>query len=618
MDSVTNYAVNFSIVQKNILFYFPLPYVLLDVHGKIRWYNRQFENIFDNAKLLNKNIQTLLPALDVIQLPKEKEYFMKEIQIKEQYYLVRSKFIDLKESHEEENVENLDQFFTDQSHMFAIYFFNITDQKKLQKQNKDQKTITGLIFIDNYEEVMQSIEEVRRPLLVAVIDRRLNQLAAELEGVLRKFERDKYLIIFPHKSLDHLKETKFEILDTIREINMGNELPVTLSIGVGVEGETLTKSSEYARAAIDLALGRGGDQAVIKNKDKYLFYGGKTKGVATSTKVKARIKAYAFKELMEEAERIIIMGHKNPDLDSLGAAVGVYKAAKILNKKAHIVLNQVPSSIRSLYEQIVEQEDYDETMFLDNIEAIGYTDNTTLLVVVDVNRPSYVECRELLELCKDVVVFDHHRTSAEFIENPVLNYIEPYASSTCEMITEIIQYMSDKVKLKPIEADALYSGIIVDTKNFADKVGVRTFEAAAFLKRQGADSIRVRKLFKNDMDSFKAKATAVRDAKIYFDHIAISECPADVDNPSVVGAQAANELLDISGIRASFVMTPVENRVLISGRSLGEMNVQLIMEALGGGGHLTVAGAQLDNESIQSAREKLLHAITQYLEEGEQ
>ncbi len=450
-----------------------------------------------------------------------------------------------------------------------------------------------------------------------MIDRNINKFAKEIDGVIRKFEKDKYLISFQKKFLDSIEETKFGLLDTIREINIGNEIPVTLSMGIGATKDSFTKRIDYARTAIDLALARGGDQAVVKNEDKLAFYGGKTRSVENSTRVKARIKAHAFRELIEDCDRVLIMGHKVGDMDSLGAAIGVYACSKHFGKPAHIVLNKITTSIKPIHEQMVVDKEYPSDLFINNQEAIAFVSEQTLLVIVDVNRPSYTEYPELLKYIKKVIVFDHHRVTADHIENPVLSYIEAYASSTCEMITEIIQYVSDKVKLRPVEADALFAGITVDTKNFVAKTGVKTFEAAAYLRRSGADSIRVSKFFKNDMASYKAKATAVKDAQIYRDAIAISVCPSNIINPSLVGAQAADELLNISGIKASFVLTDLEHTIYISARSIDDINVQLIMEKLGGGGHLSVAGAQLENYTIEAALQILKETIDQYIEKGD-
>lgn len=611
LSEIIHYAFTFGSLQTNFLLKFQIPYILIDVDGRIRWFNEAFETIIGEKKVLDKNINALIPPLNAAILPVEEDgVFEKEIEIDDKIYRVVIRHLTTQDAGDYDHVN-------DNGVIYATYFFDITKETELQKKNEDQKTVVGLLYIDNYEEALQSIEDVRRPLLVALIDRNINKFAKKIDGVVRKFEKDKYMIIFQKKYLKDLHEDKFAILDVIRDINIGNELPVTLSMGLGVNAFSFTQSMDFARVAIDLALGRGGDQAVIKESDKFLFYGGKTRGVETSARVKARIKAYAFRELIEDCEKVIVMGHKVQDLDSLGAAIGIYSCARLLDKPVHIVLNEITSSVKALYDRFQADERYEEDLFIDNMEAVNLVNENTLLVVVDVNRPSYTECEELLDYTQNVVVFDHHRVGAEHIENTVLSYIEPYASSTCEMVTEIMRYISDKVKLRSTEADALFAGITVDTKNFVVKTGVKTFEAAAYLRRNGADVVRVRKLFKNDMASYKARATAVRDAEIYRENMAITICPSDAPNPNLVTAQAADELLNISGIKASFVLTDIQGTIYMSARSFDDINVQLIMEKLGGGGHLSVAGAQLKDYTIEGAIEILKETIDEYLEEGE-
>lgn len=607
MEEIINFALNFNDVQKELLENFQMPCILMDQVGRIKWRNHCFNVLFASSKVINMRLSSLLPAIGPSFFPFDGDVLEKTYQIEEKTYKIVFRKVLLPKNGAKVEIET----------MYIAYFFDVSREMALELENDQQKVVFGLMYIDNYEEVIHSIEDVRRPLLIALIDRNINKFAKEVDGVIRKFEKDKYLIAFQKKYLDLVQETKFGLLDTIREINIGNEMPVTLSLGIGATKEDFSKKLDYARIAIDLALARGGDQAVVKNEDKLVFYGGKTRGVENSTRVKARIKAHAFRELIEESERVLIMGHKIGDMDSLGAAIGVYACAKHLGKPAHIILNKITTSIKPVYEQMIEDKDYPSDLFINNQEAIAFVADGTLLVVVDVNRPSYTEYPELLKYIKKVIVFDHHRVTADHIENPVLGYIEAYASSTCEMITEITQYVSDKVKLKPVEADALFAGITVDTKNFVTKTGVKTFEAAAFLRRSGADAIRVSKFFKNDMASYKAKATAVKDAEIYRDCMAVSVCPSDVVNPGLVGAQAADELLNISGIKASFVLTKVENTIYISSRSIDEINVQLIMEKLGGGGHLSVAGAQLENYTIEGALQILKDTIDQYIEKGE-
>ena len=393
-------------------------------------------------------------------------------------------------------------------------------------------------------------------------------------------------------------------------------MPVTISIGIGNNKKDLVSSKEDARVAFDLAQGRGGDQAIIKHNDKYTFYGGKTKEVEKSARVKVRIKAYAFKELLHEADKVIIMGHKNVDMDCLGAAMGVYRGAALMGKKAQIVLREPTFAIQGLYDRIITSKEYDD-LFITPEDASKEIDKDTLLVVVDTHRRSYVEEPELLELCEKIVIFDHHRKSTDYIEEAVLTYLEPFISSTCEMIAEILNYLCEKIKLNPVEADALLAGITVDTKNFVFKAGVRTFEAAAFLRRSGADSTRVRMLFQNDMSSYRARASAIQTTDVWNENMAISVVRGDVEHITVLAAQVADELLNIKGIKASFVLSEVEDCIYISARALGDINVQRIMELLGGGGHLGIAGAQLKDVTIDMAKQKLKEAIALYFEEGE-
>lgn len=624
MSEILSFALGHSNMQNVHMKHFEIPYIVIEPSGKIRWYNDKFEDMFASKEgyvelpktIVDRYLGDLIPALNQVVLPSEMEdTVVKTVEVNGKMYRVTIKYANVVGEKVDDN--DLITQPPDEQLLYTLYFFDITRETQLAVKNEEQKTLVALLYIDNYDEVIHSIEDVRRPLIVALIDRNISKFAKQVDGVLRKFEKDKYLLVFQKKYLPKLKDDKFTILDTLREINIGNELPVTLSMGIGINDFSYIQSLEFARMAIDLALGRGGDQAVIKNNDKFTFYGGKTRGVEKTTRVKARIKAYAFRELIEESDRVIIMGHRGPDLDSLGAGIGVYACCKVLEKPAHIILNEVTTAIGALHERIVEEGKYPSNIFLKSEEAMGYINENTLLVIVDVNRPSYTETPELIKMAKNVVVFDHHRVSAEPVPNPVLSYIEAYASSTSEMVTEILRYISDKVKLEPVEADALFAGITVDTKNFVVKAGVKTFEAAAFLRRNGADVVRVRDFFKNDMASYKAKATAVRDSEIYKEIMAISVSPSDVANPTLVAAQAADELINISGIKASFVLTTVNQRIYISARSVDNINVQRVMELLNGGGHLNVAGAQLEDMNMVEAISLLKTTIDKYLEEGD-
>ena len=420
------------------------------------------------------------------------------------------------------------------------------------------------------------------------------------------------------KYVERIEGDRFNILEEVKTVNIGNEMSVTLSIGLGMNGDTYIQNYEYARTAIDMALGRGGDQAVVKDGGKIQYYGGKSQQLEKTTRVKARVKAHALRELLETKDRLLIMGHKIGDIDSFGAAIGMYRIATALNKRASIVINEVTSSVRPTMDRFLENSDYPEDLFLTGDQAADTVDANTALVVVDVNRPSYTEAPELLKLVKTIVVIDHHRQSSEIITNATLSYVEPYASSACEMVAEILQYVADSIRMKSQEADAMYAGIVIDTNNFTNQAGVRTFEAAAFLRRNGADVTRVRKLFRDKMEDYKARAEAVRQAEVFEDAFAISVCPSEgLESPTVVGAQAANELLDIVGIKASVVLTPYEGKIYVSARSIDEINVQVMMEKLGGGGHRTIAGAQLLDMTVEEAKEKVREIIKKMREKGE-
>lgn len=485
------------------------------------------------------------------------------------------------------------------------------------EQNKDcdiNKILVSLIFIDNYDEVLDTMEDVRHPLLLALVDRKLNKMAHDLGGIVKKFEKDKYIFLFSQDKLEYLKENKFPILDSVREIDMGNKLPITLSIGIGLNGSSLYQSMEFARAAIDLALSRGGDQVLIKNQEKYYFYGGHSKEVGANNRVRARVKAFALTELIEEASNVIIMGHKNCDLDCLGSAIGVFSIVNGMQKKCNIVLNKITSAINLLYRRIIDDSRY-IGVFIEGDTALEEINDKTLLIVVDTHKPSICDSPELLASAKKIVVFDHHRKSAEFIDNAVLTYHEPYASSASELITEMLLYTNKSINLTNTEADALLAGITVDTKNFALKTGTKTFEAAAYLRRNGADPVRVRTLFKSSLDIYKAKAEIVANAELYLGNMAISVCNTQVDNPILLAAQAADELLYINNVEASFVLCDNGTNIYVSARSLEHINVQVIMERLGGGGHQSVSAVQLKNISIADAIDMLKNAIDEYFKE---
>jgi len=613
------YGMDFAQVQKRLLKEMVVPYALLDNDGKIQWGNNEFADLFQGKKVIGKNISNIIPEITQDVLPKTGADEIAHATLNNRNYRVILRKV-ISPSFDDDNwtfYESENAWDTPNS-IIAMYMFDETEIMLLQKENKNQKLVVGLLYIDNYDEALDSIDEVRRSLLVALVERKINKYMQGIDAIIKKLEKDKFIFVFKQKYLSVLQSTRFSILEEVRNVNIGNEMAVTISIGLGVNADSYITGYEYARAAIDLALGRGGDQAVVKDGDKISYYGGKSIQVEKSTRVKARVKAHAFREYVEEKDKIVVMGHAIGDVDSFGAAIGVYRIGKTFNKKVYIVINEITSSLRPMISRFMENPEYEDDLFINNDKAKEVVDANTLLVIVDVNRPSLLECEELLNYTRTVIIFDHHRQTNEAIENAALSYIEPYASSTCEMIAEILQYIGGNLKLRPLEADALYAGIMIDTNNFLTKTGVRTFEAAAYLRRNGADVIRLRKFFRTEFTEFKIKAEAISSAEAYLDQFAIAICAADeADSPTVLAAKVANELLDVKNIKASFVLTEFNNKIYISARSIDEVNVQVVMEKLGGGGHLSVAGCQLEDITIEEAVIKLKNTLDTMVKEGE-
>ncbi len=614
-DALINFATQYGTVQKQLLNEFEIPYALLDYNGRFLWVNRQFTEITGKDKNYHKSVTTIFPTLTRELLQREEAVQTINLTQNERYYRVSLKRLYFDAEISDDTMVPIDE---NGEYLTAIYLFDETELNRCVRENEEQQMVAGLIYIDNYDEALDSIEDVKRSLLTALIERKVNKYFTGIDALVRKIEKDKYFVVFRNKYLEQLREDRFSIIEDVKTVKVGNEMAVTLSIGIGAGGGSYTKNYELARMSIDLALGRGGDQVVVRSGEDVSYYGGKTKQVERNNRVKARVKAHALREVIESREHVLIMGHNISDVDSLGAAIGIYCAARVLGKKAQIVLNEITSSLRPLVEGFTEERGYPPDLFVRNDEAILLTNRNTLVMVVDVNRPSYTECPELLRRTDTVCVFDHHRQGSEVIENPVLSYVEPYASSACEMIAEVLQYFSENIRLEPHEADCIYAGILIDTNNFMTKTGVRTFEAAAYLRRAGAEVTRVRKLLRDDMTAYKARAEAVRNAEVYRNAFAISICPADdVESPTIAGAQAANELLNIVGIKASIVLTEYQGRVYVSSRSIDEVNVQLIMERLGGGGHLNMAGAQLKDCTVQQAKRRIQNTIDEMIREGE-
>lgn len=595
IDSATKYAV------LNL----PIPLTILEFDGTITWYNPKFLDVVERKDLLEKNIQDIIPSLTLRNILQNEDQSLKIIEVDGRYFKTLHNIVKLPKAHTS-------------NYIIMLYWVEVTGCQQISKKYEEEQIVIGNIQIDNYDDVMQSVEEAKQSLVVAEIEHALSLWIGKINGFMRKYAKDKFIVVFHYKYLDMLQSKKFDILDDIREINEGNQIPITLSAGIGVAGETLMQTWEFANNAKDLALGRGGDQVVLKKGDKISFYGGKAKAVEKRTKVKARVISHALRQLIDESTNVIVMGHKMSDLDAVGAALGIYRAARNRDKDAYIVINESNPAITTLLDKIYQIEEY-EGVIIDCDEAKGKIGRRSLLVVVDTHRPNFTECPDILALADKVVIIDHHRRGTEYIDNTVLAYHEPYASSTCELVTEILSYMDDKINILQIEAEALLAGIAIDTKNFTFKTGVRTFEAASILRRAGADTTSVKQLFEDDFNTVISRAETVKKAEIIYDTIAISTVENDSDDSQLIAAQAADELLGIKGITASFVLgVKNDTMIFISGRSMGDINVQVILEMLGGGGHMTVAGAQIEDTSLEEVRERLEKAIEEYFEEGEE
>ena len=613
LGSLVSFASAYSWSQKQLLASLELPYAIADTDGKILWMNRAFEAVTKEEKSAGKSLTMLFKEITVESLEKMENAMEVHVIYGESKYRVSMKRVTIRP---DELASGIPEKQTEQQ-ILAVYLYDETELYNYKQAITDQKMVAGLIYLDNYDEALESVEEVRRSLLTALIDRKINKYISAVNGIVKKLEKDKYFIVLRKDAYKKLKEDKFSLLEEVKQVNIGNSRSATLSIGLGLNTATYALSYQYARVAIDLALARGGDQAVIKDCNGITYFGGKKEQTAKNTRVKARVKAEALREFIVTRDKVIVMGHKIADPDSFGACMGIYRAAVSLEKKAHIVINEVTGSVRPLYDEILESPAYEDDIFITSEQALDYVDDNAMVIVVDTNKPQMTECPELLKRSKMIAVLDHHRQSSNIIENAVLSYVEPYSSSTCEMIAEVLQYMVDDIKFPALEAECMYAGIMIDTRNFMNRTGVRTFEAAAFLRRCGADITRVRKMFRDDMASYQAKAEAVRNAEVYRKEYAIAVCPSDIDSPTVLAAQAANELLDISGIKASFVLTEYENKIYMSARSIDEVNVQIIAEKLGGGGHINSAGAQFDHTNMHEAVSALKETIDKMIEEGD-
>lgn len=615
LKELVNFSMEHAQVQNQLLRALPMPYAIIDEAGKILWINYAFQREIGKEK--NKNLRALFPEVKRKDIPVDDEHKILNVRHGDRYLRLELVNVVLPGEFTDSGFSGVGEG-EEFPRLLALYVFDETESIGLKKTMEEEQMVAGLIYLDNYEEAMAMVDEVRVTVISALVDRKITRYFAQMGAVIKKLEKDRYFVAVKQKYLSVMTEDHFRVLEDVRTMNTGTEIAFTLSIGLGCGAATYEGNYEYARTAIDMALGRGGDQAVIKDGENIFYHGGKSQATEKNTRVKARVKAHALKELLLSKEEVLIMGHKLGDVDSLGAAIGLYRAAATLDRKARIVINDITAPLRPVVEKFKSDGEYPEDLFINSSQAMEAVTRNTVVIVADVNRPSVTECQELLEMSDYVVVLDHHRQTRDSIASAVLSYVEPYASSTCELVAEILQYISDDIKIRGIEADVMYGGIILDTDSFLSRTGVRTFEAAAFLRRSGADMTRVRKIFRDKMEDHKAQAEAVRSAEIFENVFAITTCPAEgVESPTIVGAKAANELLNVVGVDASIVLTDYQNKIYVSARSGGEINVQLVMEKLGGGGHSTMAGAQLTGCTVQEALQYVKVTIKQMLDEGE-
>lgn len=588
----------------------PFPLIIMETDGNIIWKSSKF-----NSEFMDVDINSYMNDLSIelrsdIESREDKKNrdIVRQITIGNRIYKIIGRYVDFKNKDRDKKGKK--------EYMIILHFIDDTENVKLQKEYKDSKSCVGIIMVDNYEETIRGLDATEKPIVTAEIDKKMYDWASLTNGVLIKSDRDRYVYLFEQRYLETLKEDKFSILDKIKEIDTKEKVQFTLSIAVSNEGLTDKQKYESAQGAMDVVLGRGGDQAVIRENEIYKFFGGRAEEVEKRTKVKARVVAHALENLIKESKKVMIMGHNNPDMDSIGSCMGIYRLAKTLDTNAYIVSSEDVPALKAFNRELDKDSEYEDVIINKEV-AMENVDEDTLLVVVDTHKVNYVDAPELLKEVKKIVIVDHHRRSADYIENATLMFQEVYASSAAELVTELLQYAETKINLKTIEAESLYAGIMMDTKNFTFKTGVRTFEAAAYLRRCGVDIIRVKKWFQSDLKSFNTIADIVKRADIVNTTIAISIYDKTSKEASLICAKAADELLTISDITASFVLGNTGEKICISGRSIGDINVQVILEKLGGGGHITLAGAQVEGMTIEETKQELINRINEYFSEIE-
>ena len=578
----------------------PMPIVAVEIDGRIVWKNKKFQDILDGFHVFATKIQNISHDLDPNDFLCNKDLYEKNIFIGDKNYLVSREF------------KKVDKAISEDGFVMIYYFSDITEFLDIKSKYQNEKFVVGILNIDCYEDLILSTDDERRQEMLLELEKTIQNWLLPTGGIARKVERDKYILMLYSKWLKKLEEEDFRILEDVKKIKMGNTIPLTVSIGFGSDKNTYIENFNYAKDSLDIALGRGGDQVVLKSGEDTYFYGGNTIQAEKPTKVKARVVAYALKDLIEKSENVLIMGHKNCDMDALGAGLGVWSICRNLGKQANIVLNNSNVNINNMISKLSSKEIFGGS-FVNSQEALERIEPDTLLVVVDTNKQSLTECEDLLKYTNKIVIIDHHRRGTEYIKDTILTYLETYASSTSEMVTEIIQYLNFDDKLDELEAQALYTGILIDTKNFLLKTGVRTFEACALLRRYNIDTISIKTLLQNDLKTYTRMSNVINVVEVIDENIAISRCDIDTKDAQLVAAKAADQLLNIEEIDASFVLSAIQGDVYISGRSLGTVNVQMILERLGGGGSFNNAGARIVGDSIENVVERLKQEIHEYL-----
>ena len=610
-SAIMGLAERISNKQRLYLSKIDLPHAILTVDGKIAWANDKFLEI-SKTVLVGNNIKETFPELDetiLKNLNEEKIDLLTALEDKK--YKVHLRMMDFNDK--SDGVDK--KIFEDNVKIIMLYLYDETDYYELKQEYDDNKQVTGYIYIDNYYEIAESMEDSKASMLIAMVDRKLTRYISYNAGILKKLEKDKYFFVTTKKDIEDMMEDKFSILEQTKEILGGDNIPLTLSIGIGYEGKSIESNHDLARVAIDMALGRGGDQVVVKKGADTIFFGGKSASTTTNARVRARVKATSFREILDTKDKVLIMGHKDGDFDSFGASIGTYIMAKHLGKDVHIVINSLTNAVEEMRQKYMESDSYDKNMFMTGDEAMNFADENTLLIIVDHNTNKISDEPRLFDKELDIVIFDHHRIGQNSITDTILSHTDSSASSTCELVSEIMTYFEDRLKIRQLEADTMLAGIMIDTMYFTYQTSAKTFEAAAFLRKRGADSDRVRKILRVDVDFEQLKNKIVAEAEYYKGAYAIAILDNISENieGSVAKAEIANELVNIKTVRASFVISKENEKYMISSRSIDDINVQVLMEKLGGGGHRSSAGASVSANSF----EEVVDMIKKVLDEAE-